>query len=151
MDVVEVVNVFDLCNVLLGNQHALHGIDQVKSYSTKKVVAHLQVKTVIYKVAFFIHQLVFFNIESVVGMTRQCIWSVFVFNIKQMWGKVRYEFSLLKCYIAWCSDKEPRRFSNALVQAGIIYCIHILCPAMHPLFFKRCIMTCNILPVLLAW
>ena len=44
------MNVFDLCNVLLGNQHALHGIDQVKSYSTKKVVAHLQVKSVIYNV-----------------------------------------------------------------------------------------------------
>ena len=52
LDVVEVVNVFDLCNVLLGNQHALHGIDQVKSHSTKKDVVHSQVKTVICKIAF---------------------------------------------------------------------------------------------------
>ena len=53
------------------------------------------------------------------------------FNIKQMWGKVHYEFSLLWCYTAWCSDKEPRKFSNALVQAGIIYFIYYVLRCTH--------------------
>ena len=57
------------------------------------------------------------------------------FNMKQMWGKVHYEFSLLWCYTAWCSDKEPRKFSNALVQAGIIYFYTMSCDA-HTLLQK---------------